>query len=145
MPAKDISRIVFPVALIVLLTSGCQSMGLDRYSAYMLGNTQGRYAGLKNPVTASGETAILAKKLYQDNCTACHGMTGKGDGELSAEYRPRPAKLIFTRNLPIATDAFFFWTISEGGEAFGTATPSFADSLSEEEIGQIISFITDDL
>jgi len=138
-------RFSLPAVLLSLMLAGCQSLGLARYSQYMLGEIPDQYTERRNPFLEMSENILIARQLYQDHCSSCHGVKGKGDGGLSSEVSPRPANLTLTRRLPIATDAFFFWTISEGGEAFGTAMPSFAKSLSEEEIWQIINYVKNDL
>ena len=74
-------------------------------------------------------------------CLACHGESGDGDGLAGKQLIPSPANLAFTRRLPLATDSFFFWTISEGGETIGSAMPAFGDQLSDEEIWQVTHYI----
>jgi len=34
-----------------------------------------------------------------------------------------------------------YWTIAEGGTAFGTAMPSFKEALSKEDIWAVIAYI----
>lgn len=74
-------------------------------------------------------------------CLACHGESGDGGGLAGKQLVPSPANLAFTRRLPLATDSFFFWTISEGGETIGSAMPAFGDQLSDEEIWQVTHYI----
>ena len=68
-------------------------------------------------------------------------MSGSGDGPLGKQLLPQPANLALTRRLPIATDAFFYWTLSEGGQPFGTAMPAFGERLSDTEIWQITHYV----
>ena len=138
-------RLIRVTVLLSVLLAGCQSLGMTRYSEYMLGQIPDQYTERRNPFSGSSENIPVARQMYQDHCSSCHGVTGNGDGDLGGEVSPRPANLTFTRRLPVATDAFFFWTISEGGEAFGTAMPSFGNSLSEAEIWQIINYVKNDL
>lgn len=141
MRSKPILHAVVTATLISLTLTGCQSLGLDRYSKYMIGQVPDQYADRTNPLALNKENRLVGKRLYEENCALCHGANGKGDGELSAQLSPRPANLIITRNLPIASDAFFLWTISEGGEPSSSAMPSFGGSLSQKEIWQITQYV----
>ena len=113
----------------LLFLSACSSLGIDRYASFMAQNIPEPYQGQSNPLVTSIQNRVEGYELFRDHCSVCHGIKGKGDGELSAELIPKPANLTFTKKLPIATDAFYLWTISEGGERFDTAMPSFSGSL----------------
>jgi hypothetical protein len=143
--AGEIMYVACGLILLIPLLTGCQNTGMGRYSEFIFGELPEQYAELKTPQPATSRKLPVGENLFTENCAACHGISGKGDGELSTNFSPRPANLTFTRKLPIATDTFFFWTISEGGEAFDTAMPGFADTLSEEEIWKIIDYVKNDL
>lgn len=137
--------LLFPAIAI----TGCQHIGINesnslfigRYTEYMLGNIPAQYAHLKNPLAVSKENITNGKKLYQTQCVMCHGVLGEGNGPISKSLVPPPANLAFTRRLPIATDAFLFWTLSQGGQLFGTAMPAFGERLIDKEIWQISLYI----
>jgi hypothetical protein len=38
-------------------------------------------------------------------------------------------------------DSYLYWTIAEGGGAFGTAMPAHKDALSADEIWSVIRFL----
>lgn len=116
-------------------------MGFDRYSKYLMGKIPDQYVAQANPLPFNEESILEGKWLYREHCILCHGVTGRGDGELSTQTSPRPANLILTRTLPIASDAFFIWAISEGGELFDSDMPSFSGSLSKKQIWQIIRYV----
>jgi len=129
--------------------TGCHYIGINqahslfvgRYTHYMQGSIPTQYAGLINPLAASTENLAEGKKLYQAQCQLCHGASGTGDGPVGKQLSPSPANLTLTRELPVATDAFFFWTLSEGGEPFGTAMPAFSERLSDKQKWQITLYI----
>jgi len=132
-----------------LTTTGCQHIGINesdslfigRYTDYMLGNQHKQYKDLINPLPISKENISNGKKLYQTQCIQCHGILGEGNGSISQSLAPRPANLSLTRQLPIATDSFFFWTLSEGGQMYNTAMPAFGKQLSDKEIWQLSLYI----
>jgi putative membrane protein len=57
-----------------------------------------------------------------------------GDGEAGRALNPSPALLAYMIQMPMAVDEYMYWTISEGGQAFGTAMPAFKDSLEPNQI-----------
>ena len=79
--------------------------------------------------------------LYGENCASCHGPTGQGDGEAGRALNPSPALLSHMIRMPMAVDEYLLWTISEGGEPFGTDMPAFKDALTPEEIWKVIAFM----
>jgi len=141
MRSKSVFLIFVSVALVCLPLMGCQSLGFDRYSKYMMGKIPEQYVAQTNPLPLNEENILEGERLYREYCVLCHGVTGRGDGELSTQLSPRPANLILTRTLPIASDAFFIWTISEGGGPFDSDMPSFRGSLSKNQIWQITRYV----
>ncbi len=135
--------------LLAMAGTGCQHIGMmhsdslfvSRYTQYIRGNIPDQYADLTNPLPISTENISAGKRLYQIHCQECHGVSGKGDGPAGKSLATRPANLALTRRLPVATDAFFFWTLSDGGVQFGTAMPAFGKRFSAEEIWQITHYI----
>jgi cytochrome c553 len=135
--------------LLVFAVTGCSHIGINesnsifigRYTEYMWGDIPDQYADLSNPLPVSQVNISDGEKLYQKQCMTCHGKAGEGDGSTGKQLLPSPANLSFTRRLPIATDTFFFWTISEGGKPFDSAMPAFGKRLSDKEIWQITHYI----
>lgn len=145
MKPNPIFRTVGVAAVSASILMGCQSLGIVRYSQYMMGKIPDRYAERTNPLAFNDDTTLAGKQLYQEHCALCHGVSGRGDGIMGAQLNPRPANLIMTRALPIASDAFFLWAISEGGGRFETAMPSFGEALSEHKIWKIIQYVKNDI
>lgn len=87
------------------------------------------------------------KELYRKYCFSCHGLEGKGDGELSYLLYPKPRD--FTSNLfkikstqagNPPTDNDLITTIKKGMP--GTSMPSF-NFLDSNELKDIVSYIKD--
>ena len=83
------------------------------------------------PSVARGAT------LYAANCTACHGVDGRGDGPLAASLPSRPADLteehIFAHNV-----GDLFWWVGHGK---GGVMPGFADKLTPDQRWDVINFV----
>ena len=86
-------------------------------------------------------SVIIGEELYTDNCASCHGAQGLGDGQAGRSLEPSPALLRQFVQMPMSGDEYLLWTISEGGERFGTDMPAFEDKLGEEDIWKIIAYM----
>ena len=81
------------------------------------------------------------KKLYDDNCSQCHGATGKGDGPGRESMKPKtplPANFTDPERIGGLSPFKAFNTASFGIE--GTAMASFA-ALSDEQRWQVAFYI----
>ena len=113
---------------------------MQRHMAFMHNGVPPQYANLVNPLQPSPNTFARGAEFYAANCASCHGPQGHGDGEAGNGLSPPPSDIAETARMPMP-DSFFVWTISEGGQQFGTAMPSFRDSLKPEDIWAIITYL----
>jgi len=120
--------------LITLTLVACSSSG-ETESTSALAPVPADYAGMTNSLGTDAATA--GADVFKNNCTACHGSQGHGDGPASTALDPAP------KNLPelstIAADDYLFWRISTGKE--GTAMVAWKGVLTNEQIWQVVSFI----
>jgi putative copper export protein/mono/diheme cytochrome c family protein len=76
--------------------------------------------------------------LYAANCTACHGIDGRGDGRLAARLPSRAADLteehIFAHNV-----GDLFWWVSHGRD--NGVMPGFAGVLTPDQRWDVINFV----
>lgn len=97
---------------------------------------------IKNPIPSSSEIIQEGKALYdgKGGCFACHGNTGKGDGESGTMLRPRPRNLTNTSFQMLRADGEIFWSIK-----FGVSKTSMFSAvprlMSEEEAWKIVHYI----
>ncbi len=112
-----------------------------RHWTFMHQGIPADYQGAGNPFGPDAETIATGRVLYQANCAICHGPTGMGDGEAANSLSPSPALLAYMIQMPMMVDEYMLWTISEGGEAFGTAMPAFKGILTKDEIWYIITYM----
>ncbi len=78
-------------------------------------------------------TPSLARgaQVYQMNCAACHGITGRGDGPSAIGLDPPPANLSDAAALADRSPLDFYHRITIG--VTGTAMPAFEGQLSSED------------
>ncbi len=92
-------------------------------------------AGLRNPVRPTGESLKNGEKLYKIYCQPCHGVEGKGDGEVAK--RMVPPQDLTSDYAKSKTDGYLFATIAGGG----LIMPAQKKALSDNEIWDIVNFI----
>lgn len=92
-------------------------------------------AGLINPVRPTEESIKNGERLYNIYCSACHGKTGLGDGEVAKKMvPPQNLQSDYAKNL---SDGYIFATIIGGGAIM----PSQKKALSEKEAWDIVNYI----
>jgi len=114
---------------------------LLRHHTYMHYGVQAEYQGAKSTVRKDKPTLETGARLYAQRCASCHGKEGMGDGDAPRSLLPSPALLAFMIQRPISVDEYLLWSISEGGKQFDTPMPAFKDTLTREEIWQIIAYM----
>lgn len=124
-----------------MMRGGMMNMSMTRHHYVMRNGLPSRYAGQSSPLAANAENLDAGRKLFAANCASCHGVSGQGDGPAGKALNPRPANIARFARMPMASDAYLYWTISEGGVPVGSAMPPFKDALREEEIWKIIEFL----
>lgn len=114
---------------------------LLRHTTYIRSGVSKEYEGAQSNVLPTQEAIAAGAKLYAENCAACHGENGMGNGDKGKALSPSPALLAYMIRRPIAVDEYLLWSISEGGKQFGTEMPPFKVRLSREEIWKIIAYM----
>ena len=92
---------------------------------------------LANPIPPSRESIERGQEVYVENCLACHGPTGRGDGPAGRVLRPPPADLRL--HATAHTEGQLYWWISKGFP--GSAMPAFEATLSEEDRWNVLNFV----
>jgi copper transport protein len=94
--------------------------------------------GLVNPVAATSDSITRGGALFQVNCASCHGVGGQGDGPLSAGMFPKPADFS-AAHTKVHPDGQLFGWIQNGKS--GTDMPAFGDTLTDEQIWDLLNYI----
>lgn len=103
--------------------------------------------GQPQPTPGRGSAEILetGRAVYQQQCAACHGATGGGDGPAAVWLYPKPRhfdsgffKIRSTPAGSLPTDDDLFQVITRGMP--GSAMPSFT-YLSEQERREVVQYV----
>lgn len=116
-------------------------MSMIRHHYVMRNGVPKQYSGKVNHQKNNENSINSGKKLFAQNCASCHGILGQGDGEAGKNLRPQPTNIARLSKMPMATDGYLFWAISEGGVPLQTAMPPFKKALKEEHIWNIINYL----
>lgn len=87
-----------------------------------------------NPVAADEASIAVGKTAFENNCTLCHGMTGKGDGRMGAVFKvpdlsdPSVAK---------QSDGALYWKITTGNQPMA----AYKDLLTDKERWSIVNYL----
>src|SRR6266851_361523 len=92
---------------------------------------------MKNPLPLTEAGLNMARGLYLDNCSQCHGEKGRGDGVEAKMYSVKPVDLSDPRIMSEMTDGELFYKISEGRQPM----PPFKGVFNEEKRWQLVHLL----
>lgn len=95
-----------------------------------------RAAKKQNPFPADNASLQAGKRVYEAECSSCHGPKGKGDGP-SAKDLEVPAGDLSNPALWGQSDGELFWKLTEGRKPM----PSYAQTLTEEQRWHVVNFL----
>jgi mono/diheme cytochrome c family protein len=108
--------------------------------------------GLDNPLRKDGTPIEQhyqdGKKIYYENCIACHGDLLNGNGHFAGGFNPAPADFEDVGTIAQLTESFVFWRIAKGGPGlpnegtpWNSAMPAWENYLDENQIWSVIIFL----
>lgn len=95
---------------------------------------------ISNPIPPDAASITRGMAAFQANCVQCHGPGGRGDGPSAAAYNPPPADFASAHSRAHLDAEFFNW-IKNGKPP--TAMPAFGDTLTDEQIWDLVNYIRD--
>jgi mono/diheme cytochrome c family protein len=108
--------------------------------------------GLENPLRHEGDLAehlAVGRRVYYQNCVACHGDALDGNGHYADAFSPRPLEF-GTSTIAQLTESFVFWRIAKGGVGlpregapWNSAMPAWEEFLTADEIWSVSIFLYD--
>ena len=114
---------------------------MERHWTWMTDSVPEPYRGMQNQLAGDPQAIAAGGAIYARDCAGCHGDDGFGNGDAGLALDPSPALLSFMVRMPQAVDEYLIWSVSEGGLPFGSDMPAFKDSLSQQEIWQVIAYM----
>lgn len=114
---------------------------IERYRQ-MLAGVPAPYRSMRDRTGNPQGKLARGAALFQDRCASCHGVSGRGDGTTADTVYPRPADLSWLKEIPSRqAEPYMYWSIAEGGSAFGSDMPAFKSQLPPNDVWAVISFI----
>lgn len=121
---------------------GCMvNMSMIRHRYVMQNGIDPRYASRANPLPMTAQNIEAGRKLYGVYCASCHGTSGLGNGPAGKALNPPPPDIAAFSKMPMASDAYLYWTIAEGGVPLKTAMPASKGLLKPDQVWEIIVFL----
>ena len=93
---------------------------------------------LNSPLPYSVATVAAGEHTFSEQCVACHGRYGYGDGPAAASLAVKPADLA-RQHVGHHTDGTFFWWIGHGKGK--DVMPAFGDILDEQQRWELVGFL----
>lgn len=93
----------------------------------------------KTPVPFDTISIANGSALFAENCVACHGPQGKGNGILAKTFAKPPVDMLTEPHTAKHTAGDFFHWLTYGIP--DTGMPEFADKLSEEDRWDVVNYL----
>lgn len=107
--------------------------------------------GLENPLRSEGSLEAHyeeGKRVYHQNCMACHGDALDGRGYYGEAFNPAPLNFQDGGTIAQLTESYVFWRIAKGGPGlpnegspWNSAMPAWETFLTAEETWAVIIFL----
>ena len=93
---------------------------------------------LNNPILPDSQSIGVGETLYQENCAACHGVSGLGDGPSALGLSPAPVNFSAGHTATHSDGDLYYW-ISQG--VTNSAMVAYDEKFSEEEIWHLVNYV----
>jgi mono/diheme cytochrome c family protein len=93
-------------------------------------------AGIENPYPVTQAAMEKGKVVFTQQCTPCHGASGKGDGP-AGEFLGKPLPDFSKVEFQEQSDGELFWKLSKGKAPM----PMFEEILSEEQRWMVVGYL----
>jgi thiosulfate dehydrogenase len=90
-----------------------------------------------NPMQPNPQNLAAGARLYQQNCSSCHGGLVQRISPMHTKFNPPVPQLL--NHIPGDPDPHLFWAVKHGLRLSGM--PSWAGILNDDQIWQVVAFI----
>jgi mono/diheme cytochrome c family protein len=108
-------------------------------------------AGLENPLRSREDTTAhlaVGRRVYYENCVACHGDRFDGQGHFAHAFNPPPLSFLDNGTIAQLQESYVFWRVAKGGRGlpregtpWNSAMPAWEDFLTEDEIWAVVMYL----
>jgi mono/diheme cytochrome c family protein len=124
-----------------MMGRGMMMGSMVRHHQAMMYGIPAPYRSARDPLPNSAPTLQRGAQVYAENCAACHGPKGYGDGPAGQQLSPRPADLAWLSHSHMVGDQYVYWTVAEGGHPVGSQMPAYKGSLSQRDIWAVVTYV----
>ena len=128
----------FGTALLMLVPTALVVGGYLLYSGEPNEVLVNRAPEPPNPVVADAASIGRGQALFAQNCVACHGNTGQGDGPAAVSLNPPPPDFTLPHTA-YHSDGYLFTAIRDGLP--GSAMPAWGGKLTEPQEWDLVNAI----
>jgi mono/diheme cytochrome c family protein len=93
-----------------------------------------RAAGTANPIKTDASSIAAGLKVWKQECAACHGEVGKGDGPQAKKLE---VKIPALSSISQQTDGELYWKVTAGRRPM----PGYRKTLSDEQRWQVVTYM----
>lgn len=97
---------------------------------------------MKSPLPPSPAIVAEGKTIFEGKgtCFTCHGLSGKGDGEVGKALDPAPRNYTNPAFHDCKTEGEMFWVIKNGSPGTGMIPAVTTGILTEEEAWKVLQY-----
>lgn len=99
----------------------------------------GHQAEHNHPYPTKKFSVHEGEEIYEENCAICHGVNGNGKGESATELDPPPTNFLDMKYMPMRSRVDHYESIWNGRD--GTSMPPWKDTLTDEQMWDVIAYI----
>lgn len=90
----------------------------------------------KNPFKGNSNATADGKRIFNQMCVLCHGLTGEGNGEAGLSLERKPADFLALKVVN-ETDGNIFWKITYGKAPMAT----YEELLTDDQRWKLVNYI----
>jgi thiosulfate dehydrogenase len=112
----------------------------EKFAGMAIQASIGDAANQKNPLPPNESTLTAGAQIFEEHCSACHGIMGQPRGELAKGMFPPPPQLL-TADEGVTDDpeGATYWKVTHGIRLSGM--PAFGGALSDTERWQVTALV----